>query len=99
MPSLAYFVLGVLRTLRGPPELGDVALSPTHILDAEGLLFLTCSFGFLASSIFHTFNAHSEQVARACVRVDMIGIVLMLTANCSLIICECTHARLAFTRR
>ena len=48
---------------------------------------------------FHTFNAHSEQVARACVRVDMIGIVLMLTANCSLIICECTHARLAFTRR
>ena len=51
----------------------------------ELLLFATCGLGFLASAVFHTCVCHSERVAKRCVRIDMVGIVMTLTVNCSVI--------------
>ena len=60
-------------------------------------------FGFGASALFHTMMCHSEDVAKICVRIDLLGVVVSLTSvSCTVIYhlyaCEPDQRRATFTR-
>ena len=50
------------------------------------VMAVCCFFGFIASSLFHTMVCHSESMAKLCVRIDLLGVVLSLTGVCANII-------------